>query len=76
MDNCKRYSEALPKKQECYSNLNIKDITDIDYKYCNSERPGAPSYESHSKNYHFYISLFSTYFLVRKRHHRSKYLDL
>ena len=24
--------------------------------------------------YQFYIPLFSTYFLVRKRHHRNKYL--
>ena len=32
MDDWKNPNEtALPEKEECYSNLNIKDITDADY---------------------------------------------
>ena len=37
MDTCERYSEiSLPSKEEFYSNLNIEDISDIDYRHANN----------------------------------------
>ena len=36
MDNWERFEEtALPDKEAFYSNLNIEDITDIDYSHAN-----------------------------------------
>ena len=37
MDICKRFSEiSLPSKDDFYSNLNMEDITDIDYRHANN----------------------------------------
>ena len=34
MDRWKRFDEiSLPKKEIFFSNLNMEDITDVDYKY-------------------------------------------
>ena len=34
MDDWKKFNEtALPEKQEFYSNLNLEDITDLDYMH-------------------------------------------
>ena len=34
MDSCERFNEtSLPKKEAFYSNLNMEDITDVDYKH-------------------------------------------
>ena len=36
MDNCKRFNEMLlPNKEAFYSNLNMEDITDTDYRHAN-----------------------------------------
>ena len=36
MDNWERFNEVvLPKKKAFYSNLNIEDITDVDYRHAN-----------------------------------------
>ena len=37
MDTCERFSEiSLPSKGDFYSNLNMKDISDIDYRHANN----------------------------------------
>ena len=37
MDTCERFSEILlPSKEDFYSNLNIEDISDIDYRHANN----------------------------------------
>ena len=37
MDTCERFSEiSLPRKEDFYSNLNMEDITDIDYRHANN----------------------------------------
>ena len=37
MDTCERFSEiSLPSKEEFYSNLNMEDISDIDYRHANN----------------------------------------
>ena len=37
MDTCKRFSEiSLPSKKDLYSNLNMEDIGDIDYRHANN----------------------------------------
>ena len=34
MDDWKKFSEtSLPKKEDFYSNLNVRDITDADYRH-------------------------------------------
>ena len=33
MDSWERFNETLPDKEAFYSNLNIEDITDVDYKH-------------------------------------------
>ena len=33
MDNWQRFDETLPDKEAFYSNLNMEDITDIDYRH-------------------------------------------
>ena len=34
MDSCERFNEiSLPDKEAFYSNLNMEDITDVDYKH-------------------------------------------
>ena len=34
MDSCKRFDEAsLPDKEALYGNLNMEDITDVDYRH-------------------------------------------
>ena len=33
MDSSKRFDETLPKKEDFYSNLNMEDIIDADYKH-------------------------------------------
>ena len=33
MDDCEKFSETLPKKEDFYSNLNMEDITDADYAH-------------------------------------------
>ena len=36
MDNWERFNEAsLPDKKAFYSNLNMEDITDADYRHAN-----------------------------------------
>ena len=33
MDSWQRFDEtSLPDKEACYSNLNLEDITDVDYR--------------------------------------------
>ena len=37
MDSWERFNEtSLPRKKEFYSNLNMEDIDEIDYSYCNN----------------------------------------
>ena len=37
MDTCERFSEiSLPSKEDFYSNLNMEDISDIDYRHANN----------------------------------------
>ena len=37
MDNWERFSEiSLPRKEDFYSNLNMEDISDIDYRHANN----------------------------------------
>ena len=37
MDNCKRFNEtSLPSKESFYSNLNMENIEDIDYRHNNN----------------------------------------
>ena len=37
VDNWERFSEiSLPSKKDCFSNLNIEDINDIDYRHANN----------------------------------------
>ena len=37
VDNWERFSEiSLPSKEDFYSNLNMEDINDIDYRYANN----------------------------------------
>ena len=37
MDSCERFNEtSLPRKKEFYSNFNMEDIDDIDYRYGNN----------------------------------------
>ena len=37
MDNWERFNEtSLPSKESFYSNLNMEDIDDIDYRHCNN----------------------------------------
>ena len=37
MDTCQRFSEiSLPSKEDFYSNLNMEDISDIDYRHANN----------------------------------------
>ena len=34
MDELEKFNEtSLPQKEEFYSNLNVKDITDVDYMH-------------------------------------------
>ena len=33
MDDCEKFNETLPKKEDFYSNLNMEDITDADYAH-------------------------------------------
>ena len=33
MDSWQRFDETLPNKEAFYSNLNIEDITDVDYRH-------------------------------------------
>ena len=36
MDNWERFDEiTLPDKKALYSNLNMEDITDVDYRHAN-----------------------------------------
>ena len=38
MDNWERFNEILlPNKEVFYSNLNMEDITDTDYRHANKE---------------------------------------
>ena len=37
MDNWERFNEkSLPSKESFYSNLNMEDIDDIDYRHCDN----------------------------------------
>ena len=37
VDNWERFSEiSLPRKEDFYSNLNMEDINDIDYRHANN----------------------------------------
>ena len=37
VDNWERFSEiSLPSKEDFYSNLNMEDINDIDYRHANN----------------------------------------
>ena len=37
MDTCERFSEiSLPSKEDFYSNLNMEDISDLDYRHANN----------------------------------------
>ena len=36
MDNWERYETSLPSNESCYSNLNMENIEDIDYRHCNN----------------------------------------
>ena len=37
MDTCERFREiSLPSKKDFYSNLNMEDISDIDYRRANN----------------------------------------
>ena len=34
MNNCEKFNETtLPEKQEFYSNLNMEDLSDVDYMH-------------------------------------------
>ena len=35
MDNWEEFDETLPDKESFYSNLNMEDITDTDYRHAN-----------------------------------------
>ena len=36
MDDCEKFNETLPDKEDFYSHLNMEDITDADYAHVKS----------------------------------------
>ena len=63
MDSWKRFEEiSLPEKEDFYSNLNMEDITDVDYAYATANNKHMNKYNKYNESsYTMYLDANNLY---------------